>query len=112
MDKMTNINRNNNITLLYLLLDIGRFYASDCINSMRYDRETTYFWTTFWGLFKGRGINFMRGHNEGLLFEENIRAMLPPQCQINFVVPYDTTLQKEITEHIIEVEKREWSNPH
>ena len=110
MDKMTNINRksdlvsvhraiqagflDNNITLLYLLLDIGRFYASDCINSMRYDRETTYFWATFWGLFKGRGINFMRGHNEGLLFEENIRAMLPPQCQINFVVPYDTTLQK------------------
>ena len=77
IDNMTNLNRksdfvsvlraiqdgllDNNI-VLYLLLDIGRFYASDCINSMRYDRETMDFWVTFWRLFKGRGINFMGGY--------------------------------------------------
>ena len=121
MDKMTNLNKKSDFVLvlraiqdglldnniaLYLLLDIGRFYASDCINSMRYDRETLDFWVTFWRLFKGRGINFMMGNKgEGLLLEENNHTISPSQCRINFVVPTDTTWKKEISEHRIEVEK-------
>ena len=42
----------------HLMLDIGRFYETSSVASMRYNDETMSFWVTIEKLFKGRGINF------------------------------------------------------
>ena len=87
---------------LYLLLDIVRAYAISCTNSMRYNREALDFWVTFWRLSKVRGIYFMRVIRVTASCLRKLFVQCQHQCRINFAVPSDTTLQREITEHKIE----------
>ena len=82
---------------LYLLLNIVNGYASVCINSMHYNRETMDIWVTFSNLFKGRGIYFMRGYKGvGPLLKEIICMISTSQCGINSAVPFDTTHRKKL----------------
>ena len=75
----------------HLALDVGNFYASDCVNSMRYNENSIQFWLTVSKLFKGRGTNFFRGFKgEGLRAGGAIK---PSDCRINFAVPCDKTIR-------------------
>ena len=87
---------------LYLLLNIVRVYAS-CCNNTHYNLDTMDFWVTFWGLFKVMGICFMRLIRENSSYWGKSFIQYQHQCRINFAVPSDTTLKKEITQHRIEV---------
>jgi hypothetical protein len=44
-----------------LLMDVGNFYSKDTVKNTRYTDQTLAFWVTVKKLFKGKGINFVRG---------------------------------------------------
>ena len=83
----------NNIAF-YLMLNIDRVYSFDSISSMRHDQESMDFWITFSKMFKGKGIDFLRGYNGKGLGRSGACTILK-ECQINFVVLSDTTLKVE-----------------
>jgi hypothetical protein len=68
---------------------------------MRYSDETLSFWVTVAKLFKGRGLSFFRGFKgEGLNYS---RDVVPTECKINFAVPSDPVIQKEMKRFLVEV---------
>ncbi|CAG2230153.1 unnamed protein product [Mytilus edulis] len=88
---------------LHLLLDVGNFYATNCIQGLRYSEETITFWVTVKKLFKGKGVNFFRGFKaQGL--EKDKECISPKDCRINFAVPSNPTLASESTKYTVGLE--------
>ena len=74
---------------LHLILDIGQFYSYDSIHSMRYSETSLTFWATVQKNFKGKCVNFFRGHKGEGVWDANDGAVSPVDCRINFAVPSD-----------------------
>ena len=88
---------------LHLLLDIGQFYRQSTVYSMRYSDESLSFWVTVAKLFKGKGISFFRGFKgEGMQMNRNLT---PLECRINFAVPSDPIINREMKQFLLNVEK-------
>lgn len=88
---------------LHLILDVGNFYSTNCIQGLRYSEETITFWVTVKKLFKGKGINFLRGFKaQGL--EKDKEYISPKDCRIHFAVPSNPTLASESTKYTVGLE--------
>ena len=74
---------------LHLMLDIGQFYSYDSIHSMRYSETSLTFWATVQKNFKGKCVNFFRGHKGEGVWDANDGAVSPVDCRINFAVRSD-----------------------
>lgn len=101
MENIANETLLSNIAF-HLLLDIGKFYAQQSISQMRYSQRTLTFWCTVYKLFKGKGINFFRGYKgEGFGEKGDVN---PHDSIINFVVPSNPVLAKEVARFTTDAE--------
>ena len=88
----------------HLLLDIGNVYSKYSINAVRYSNETLEFWLTVQKLFKGKGVNFVRGFKaQGLnTMNESLSSISPLDCRINLSVSSNPTLLKETSKYTLD----------
>ena len=88
---------------LHLMLEIGQFYSYDSIHSMRYSETSLTFWATVQKIFKGKCVNFFRGHKGEGVRDANDGAISPVDCRINFAVPSDQILAQFTKKYKLEV---------
>ena len=88
---------------LHLTLDKRHLYLLTSIKCMRYNETNLTFWATVQKVFKGKCVNFYRGHKGECVRETNDDAISPVDCFINFAVPSDSTLWNFTRKYNLEV---------